>query len=162
MSDFSLVIIPLTIIPGVALVLSSTAGRFNYVASEINKLYLSNVHECDYIIQKQLLRSRLFTNAIVSLYLSISFLLLSSFVGITSNSLLPKNYNPEIILVVLFSIGIFFALLGVSILLYESFIIRKVIRRKIDHITERNPSESSGKLQKVWPFKGRRKPSKKN
>ncbi len=153
MSDFSLVIIPLTIIPGVALVLSSTAGRFNYVASEINKLYLSELHHSDYIVEKQLLRSRLFTNAIVSLYLAISFLLLSSFIGITSSSISTLTWggaNTDLILISLFSMWIFCALLAVFILLYESFIIRKVIRKKIEYISERNPKKSKNK--KIWSF----------
>ena len=134
MSDFSLIIVPLTIIPWVALVLASTASRFNYVASEINKYYLSKEEHCDYIVKKQLLRSRLFTNILVGFYLSIFFLFLSSFVWVISNFILGHMDDSKPLLLVFFTLWIFFSLFSVVALLIESFIVRKVIRKKIEHI----------------------------
>ena len=134
MSDLSLAIIPLTIVPWVALILSSSAARFNVVASQINKLYLSQEKHDSYIIKHQLLRSRLFTNILTCLYLALFSLLLSSFVGIINASVFQNFAYSEIIMIALFSIGIFFALFAVVLLIIEATIIRKVIRKKIELI----------------------------
>ncbi len=134
MSDLSLAIIPLTIVPWVALILSSSAARFNVVAGQINKLYLSQEKHDSYIIKHQLLRSRLFTNILICLYLALFSLLLSSLIGIINTSVFEKFIHFEFIIIILFSIGIFFALSAVILLVIEATIIRKVIRKKIELI----------------------------
>lgn len=138
MSDLSIAIIPLTIIPWVALILSSSAARFNVVASQINKLYLSQEKHDTYIVEKQLLRSRLFTNILTCLYVSIFCLFLSSFTGIINASVFKDFPYWEVILVVLFSLGIAFVLMAVILLIKEATVIRKVIRRKIKLIKQQN------------------------
>ncbi|MDC0505988.1 DUF2721 domain-containing protein [Candidatus Gracilibacteria bacterium] len=134
MSDLSLAIIPLTIVPGVALILSSSAARFNVVAGQINRLYLSQEKHNNYIIKQQLLRSRLFTNILTCLYISIFSLLLSSFIGIINASIFQDFAYSEMILIICFSLGIFFALAAVILLIIEATTIRKVIRKKIELI----------------------------
>lgn len=131
MSDLTIVIIPLTIIPGVALILSSSAARFNVVASQINKLYLSQEKHDSYIVEKQLLRSRLFTNILTCLYVSIFCLFLSSFTWIINATIFQEFIYWEMILLLLFSMWIGFVLMSVVLLIIEATVIRKVIRRKI-------------------------------
>ena len=134
MTDLSLAIVPLTIVPWVALILSSSVARFNVVANQINKLYLSQEKHNSYIVKQQLLRSRLFTNVLSCLYLSLFFLLLSSFTGIINTSIFQDFAYSEIIIISLFSLGIFLALTAVITLILEAFIVRKVIHKKIELI----------------------------
>lgn len=134
MSDLWLVIIPLTIVPGVALILSSSAARFNVVAAQINKLYLSQEKHNSYIIKKQLLRSRLFTHILGCLYMSLFTLIFSSFIGIIHTTIFNDLQNSEVIVIGIFSIGIFFALCAVILLMVEATIVRKVIKKKIELI----------------------------
>lgn len=133
MWDLTLIIVPLTIIPWVALLVASTAARFNVVAGEINKLYSSDEISSNYIIEKQLLRSRLFTNVLFCLYLSLFFLFLSSFIGIAYTAFIwiVDNFIP---IIILFWTGIFFTLIAIIFLMIESFTVRKVIRKKIQYI----------------------------
>lgn len=137
MSDLTIVIIPLTIIPGVALILSSSAARFNVVATQINKLYLSQETHDSYIVEKQLLRSRIFTNVLTCLYISIFCLFLSSFTWIINATIFKEFVYGETILLWLFSMGIGFVLIAVVLLIKEATVIRKVIRRKIKLIKTR-------------------------
>jgi len=134
MSDLSIAIIPLTIIPGVALILASSASRFNVVSSQINRLYLSQEKHNTYIVEKQLLRSRLFTNILICLYLSLFFLFLSSFTGVINATIFQNFSYNELILIAFFTIGLFFALSAVLILIFEASIVRKVTRKKIELI----------------------------
>ena len=134
MSDLSLAIIPLTIVPWVALILSSSASRFNIVASQINRLYLSQEKHDSFIVKQQLLRSKIFTNILTCLYLALFSLLLSSFIGIINSSVFKDFPYSEIILITFFSIGIFLVLTAVILLIVEASIMRKVIRKKIELI----------------------------
>jgi hypothetical protein len=73
---------PLLLVPGVALLVMSTSNRFSDVHSEIHDL-ANHKHEEDIEkLAKNLdKRSVIFKNALVSLYLSITFLALAGLIG---------------------------------------------------------------------------------
>lgn len=131
MSDLSFAIIPLTTLPWVALILASTAARFNVVATQINKLYLAKEKFHDDIIELQLERSRIFTNILTCLYMSLFMLLLSSFIGIIHSTVFQDFTYSQHMIVIFFSIWVFFALVSVILLIKEASIMRKVMRKKI-------------------------------
>lgn len=82
MDSAELWLTPLLLVPGVALLVMSTSGRFAQVHSEIHDL-ANHKHEHD--IEKLAVnldkRSVIFRNALVSLYLSVTFLAIASLIG---------------------------------------------------------------------------------
>ncbi len=82
MESAELWLTPLLLVPGVALLVMSTSSRFANVHSEIHDL-ANHKHEEDIqqLAENLDKRSVIFRNALVSLYLSITFLAIASLAG---------------------------------------------------------------------------------
>ncbi|NIP38002.1 MAG: DUF2721 domain-containing protein [Candidatus Dadabacteria bacterium] len=82
MESAELWLTPLLLVPGVALLVMSTSGRFANVHSEIYEL-VNHKHEegIEKLAENLDKRSHIFRNALVSLYLNITFLSIASLVG---------------------------------------------------------------------------------
>ncbi|NIV42426.1 MAG: DUF2721 domain-containing protein [Candidatus Dadabacteria bacterium] len=82
MDSAELWLTPLLLVPGVALLVMSTSSRFAQVHSEIHDLashkHDHDIHNLAINLDK---RAVIFRNALVSLYLSITFLAVASLVG---------------------------------------------------------------------------------
>ena len=82
MESAELWLTPLLLVPGVALLVMSTSNRFAHVHSEIHDL-ANHKHEKDIgnLARSLDKRSVIFNNALISLYLSITFLALAGLIG---------------------------------------------------------------------------------
>ncbi len=82
MESAELWLTPLLLVPGVALLVMSTSSRFAHVHSEIHDL-ANHKHEKDIekLAENLNKRSVIFNNALISLYLSITFLALAGLIG---------------------------------------------------------------------------------
>jgi len=80
MTESSLWISPLLILPGVALLILSTSARLNRLHDEIDHIVYGQRASDDQLIGRLLHRGRLFRDALISLYVAVALL---SFAGLT-------------------------------------------------------------------------------
>jgi hypothetical protein len=81
---------PLILLPGVALLIGSTAGRFGQVHTEFHHLIDHPDDHAKIVARSLVLRSRLFRNALLGLYASVAMLALGSFAGGLVNHWRPQ------------------------------------------------------------------------
>ena len=81
MSDSTPWLIPILLLPGVALLVMSTATRFGQIHSELHHLLETGEVVTPTLWQHLSRRATLFQNALVSLYLSIGAFVMGSLVG---------------------------------------------------------------------------------
>lgn len=101
---------PLILLPGVALLIVSTSARFGQSQSEFHRLLEHPDAEAKILARNLLHRSRLFRDALTSLYLSVGLFSLGSLVGAFVNFFWPAS---------IWVIGIF-TLLGISFLVFAA------------------------------------------
>jgi len=82
MTESSLWISPLLILPGVALLILSTSARFNRLHDEIDQMVYGQRNEDDHLIGGLLQRGRLFRNALISLYVAVALLATAGLTGV--------------------------------------------------------------------------------
>ena len=81
MTESSLWITPLLILPGVALLILSTSFRFNRLHDEIDHIVFEKHASTEILLNELLMRGTLFRNALISLYLSVAFLAVAGLCG---------------------------------------------------------------------------------
>lgn len=132
----SLWLSPLILLPGVALLILSTSGRYGQIHSEIHHLLEEKNKDALKIIEHLLIRSKIFRNALVSLYISVGFLALAGLVGC-----LAFIWDAAMESVIFFLIGF-----GVAALLFAAIeLIREsILSLEIIKIHHKNFKEETG------------------
>ncbi len=127
MESAELWLTPLLLVPGVALLVMSTSSRFAHVHSEIRNLAIHK-HEKDIEKLARSLdkRSVIFNNALISLYLSVTFLSLAGLIGGIAVIWMGNMFY---IVVGLSSLGILCLVFSSLQLIRESMLTLEVIKR---------------------------------
>lgn len=116
--------IPITILPGICLLILSTSNIMIDLSREIKSLITENKEE-SILIERKLKQLKLINSSMASLYLSVaSFVLSALFSGIKASAL----WTSQIDIYVLF-LGILFSILALSSLMVYSF---KAVRLRQD------------------------------
>lgn len=108
--------IPITIIPGIGLLILSTSNLMVALSTEINTL-IHNTDENDVIINKKLIQLKLLNRAMVLFYIAISCLVTSALIGGIS---LKLDIETTLTLYVII-LGIIMLLLGLFWLIKYSY-----------------------------------------
>ena len=128
---------PIILLPGVALLIASTSGRFGQIQTEFHRL-LDHPDAHSRIIARHLMRrSSLFRNALVSLYLSVGLFGMGSLLGGVVNL-----WRPQSLWVVggLTIAGIACVVYAASQLIRESLLCLQIMR---EHSTRIEQSQKS-------------------
>ncbi len=116
--EFESWVFPLTILPGIGLMIMSTTNWSVALTGEINDLF--EKQECDRsILQRKIKQLRLINNALVSLYASVTMCTLGGFIGSIWNA---STMESGILIVTLFvAVGIACLLAGAIMLIIYAF-----------------------------------------
>lgn len=79
-------LIPLTYIPGIALLIMSTSQRYIHLDDAINRYTPEQCRSQAEKVEKELRRAHLFRNSLIGFYLSVVFFALGSLVAFLTNS----------------------------------------------------------------------------
>lgn len=120
-------LIPLTYIPGVALLIMSTSQRFINVNNTIHEFSDEECRIQTERVKQELRRAHLFRNSLLALYLSVAFFSLGSLVAFLVNAwgITTSTKVLEIATV----IGVFCIVTSVSMLAIESILSLDIIKR---------------------------------
>ncbi len=120
-------LIPLTYIPGVALLIMSTSQRFINVNNAIHGFSDEECRIQTERVKQELRRAHLFRNSLLALYLSVAFFSLGSLVAFLVNTwgITTSTTVLEIATV----IGVFCIVSSVSMLAMESILSLDIIKR---------------------------------
>lgn len=131
MQDHTLWLIPLTLIPGIAILLVSTSLRNNQARSEILKLIAEKKDsERKSRTIDNLKRQLYFRNAFISFYISIVFLVLASILGTLPNTITNLNLL-TMILICLAALCLVYASIQ---LISESLIATRLIKESVEDV----------------------------
>ena len=111
--------IPITIIPGIGLLILSTSNLMVTLTTEINTL-IHSTDENDIIINRKLVQLKLLNRAMVLFYIAISWLVTAALIGGISQKLETES-----------SIGLYIIILGIIILLFGLFWLIKYSYRAV-------------------------------
>lgn len=111
--------IPITIIPGIGLLILSTSNLMVTLSSEINTL-IHSADENDAIINRKLVQLKLLNRAMVLFYIAISCLVTSALIGGISVKLETES-----------TIGLYIIILGIIMLLLGLFWLIKYSYRAV-------------------------------
>lgn len=111
--------IPITIIPGIGLLILSTSNLMVTLSSEINTL-IHSTDENDAIINRKLVQLKLLNRAMVLFYIAISCLVTSALIGGISVKLETES-----------TIGLYIIILGIIMLLLGLFWLIKYSYRAV-------------------------------
>ncbi|MGB0522546.1 MAG: DUF2721 domain-containing protein [Flammeovirgaceae bacterium] len=120
-------IVPLTFIPAVGLIIMSTSARFSALSTEINSMLKQEDEGSAKLFQKQMKRSRLFNNALVSLYVAVACFSLGALFGGLGEHIPHFSYWSLMISICL---GVLCMVYASIQLIVESIITRQVIESK--------------------------------
>ncbi len=120
-------LIPLTYIPGVALLIMSTSQRYTNVSSIIHEFSDEECRIKTERVKQELRRAHLFRNSLLALYLSVAFFSLGSLVAFLVNrwGIATSTSVLEIATV----IGVVCILFAVSKLVAESILTLDILKR---------------------------------
>lgn len=120
-------LIPLTYIPGVALLIMSTSQRFINVNNTIHEFSDEECRIQTDRVKQELRRAHLFRNSLLALYLSVAFFSLGSLVAFLVNAwgITTSTKVLEIATV----IGVFCIVSSVSMLAMESILSLDIVKR---------------------------------
>ncbi len=122
---------PLLILPGVALLIMSTSLRYVRVHEEIHHILEHQDEQSEDIARQLYRRSRLFRNALVFLYSSVSIF---SLAGLMGGLLQVTDIGGYWGVTILTGLGIFFLLLASLELIREAYLSLDIIRRHFKSI----------------------------
>jgi len=120
-------ILPLTFIPGVALLINATNSTFIAVKAEIQRLLKEMPEDFDKNLVAQVQRLNLLTYALVSFYVSVSLFAVCSLVGGLFDVGVPR-YDHLVNLTL--CLGVVFLVAGAILLVVESVLTIKIVRRQ--------------------------------
>jgi hypothetical protein len=131
MQDHTLWLIPLTLIPGIAILIISTSLRNNQARSEILKLIAEKKDsERKSRTIDNLKRQLYFRNAFISFYISIVLLVLASILGTLPNTITNLNLL-TMILICLAALCLVYASIQ---LISESLIATRLIKESVEDV----------------------------
>lgn len=132
-------LIPLTYIPGVALLIMSTSQRFTAVNNTIHGFSEEECRVKSERVKQELRRAHLFRNSLLGFYLSVAFFSLGSLVAFLVNSwgITTSTKVLEIATV----LGVVFIVFSVSKLAAESILSLDIIKHHAKH-HENNTDDS--------------------
>lgn len=131
MQDNTLWLIPLTLIPGIAILIVSTSLRNNQARSEILKLIAEKKDsERKSRTIDNLKRQLYFRNAFISFYISIVFLVLASIIG----TLPDKITNLNLLTMILICLAALCLVYASIQLISESLIATRVIKESVEDV----------------------------
>ena len=120
-------LIPLTYIPGVALLIMSTSQRYTDVNSMIHEFSKEECRIKTERVTQELRRAHLFRNSLLALYLSVAFFSLGSLVAFLVNSW--GITTSTVVLEIATVIGVACIVFAVSKLAAESILTLDIIKR---------------------------------
>ncbi|GJM16659.1 MAG: hypothetical protein DHS20C13_19860 [Thermodesulfobacteriota bacterium] len=129
-------LIPLTYIPGVALLIMSTSQRYSYVNSTIHEFSDEECRIQTERVKQEIRRAHLFRNSLLALYLSVAFFSLGSLVAFLVNAwgITTSTTVLEIATVV----GVGCIVFAVSTLAAESILSLDIIKRHAKRHEDKN------------------------
>ncbi len=124
---------PLLLIPGIAILIASTATRYSEVHAEIHRLLHESSGAAKACAQHELKRSRCFRNALFSLYMSVGFFTLACLVGGLLHTWSQVSVRVEVLLTIP---GVLCALYAAFQLRREAFISSETIKMHVEELTK--------------------------
>jgi uncharacterized protein DUF2721 len=120
-------LIPLTYIPGVALLIISTSNRYIHLSDNISRYTPEQCRVQAKKVKQELRRAHLFRNSLIGFYLSIVFFSLGSLVAFLTNSWGIET--SKTILETASIIGVGLIVFSVISLSYESILTLNILKR---------------------------------
>ncbi len=120
-------LIPLTYIPGVALLIMSTSQRFTAINNTIHEFSEEECRIKTERVKQELRRAHLFRNSLLGLYLSVAFFSLGSLVAFLANSWGLET--SKTVLEIATVVGVACIVFSVSKLAVESILSLDIIKR---------------------------------
>ena len=127
-SELSSWVLPFTFIPGVGMLVLSTANRAYYVNQLVKEIITTESHIYTQDLEKLVARIRCFHRSLISFYVAISCLAVSALCGNLGVNLLSDSQNivkylPDY----LTAMGLLAVIFGASQLVVESFVATRLI-----------------------------------
>ncbi len=131
MQDHTIWLIPLSLIPGIAILIISTSLKNNQARSEIFQLIMENKDsERKSRMTNNLKRHLYFRNAFISFYISIVFLVLASLIG----TLADKITNLNLLTMILICLAALCVVYSAIQLILESLIATRVVKESVEDV----------------------------
>jgi Protein of unknown function (DUF2721). len=119
-------LIPLTYLPGIGMLILSTSHRSNALDSSLASLLMEDLDMQEKLLGFYVRRTMLFRNALIGLYVSLGFFMLSSILGIMAEAEIVKDNMIRIAAI----LGTLFTFYGVLNLIWESYLSMKTNRAR--------------------------------
>ncbi len=131
MHDNTIWLIPLSLIPGIAILIVSTSLKYNQARKEIFKLITEKKDsERKSRMINNLKRHLYFRNAFISFYISIVFLVLASLIG----TLADKITNLKLLTMILICLAALCVVYSAIQLILESLIATRVVKESVEDV----------------------------
>lgn len=126
-------VLPLALLPGVALLIVSSAARYGQIHDEVHRL----LDDADANRDDLRRRAHYFRNALVALYLCVAFFALASLIGVLLEVLsIPSRAG----VVALTSLGCLSLLYAAYQLIRETLLSLNIIEQHLSHTSHESPS----------------------
>lgn len=132
-------ILPLTFLPGVALLINATNQTFITVKQEIQRLLKERPDGFQRNIPHQISRLNMLTYTLVSFYISTSLFAICSLIGGLFDVGIPR-YDHIVMLTL--CVGVIFLVLGTILLVIESILTIKIVKRQCYLVEQEDVSGS--------------------
>ena len=131
MHDYTIWLIPLSLIPGIAILIVSTSLKYNQARKEILKL-ITEKKDSERKSRRinNLKRHLYFRNAFISFYISIVFLVLASLIG----TLADKITNLKLLTMILICLAALCVVYSAIQLILESLIATRVVKESVEDV----------------------------
>jgi len=131
MHDNTIWLIPLSLIPGIAILIVSTSLKYNQARKEILKL-ITEKKDSERKSRRinNLKRHLYFRNAFISFYISIVFLVLASLIG----TLADKITNLNLLTMILICLAALCVVYSAIQLILESLIATRVVKESVEDV----------------------------
>jgi len=131
MHDYTIWLIPLSLIPGIAILIVSTSLKYNQARKEILKL-ITEKKDSERKSRRinNLKRHLYFRNAFISFYISIVFLVLASLIG----TLADKITNLNLLTMILICLAALCVVYSAIQLILESLIATRVVKESVEDV----------------------------
>jgi len=126
MTNSELWLMPLILLPGIALLILSTSTRYSRIHDEIHHLIDSKGNNQKSSGKKLFQRAVLFRNSLILLYFSVVVFAVTAFTGGVMSTL---NFHNNLFLILLFLIGIISLIIASIFLMKEAFLSLEIIRK---------------------------------
>jgi len=131
MQDHTMWLIPLSLIPGIAILIISTSLKNKQARSEILQLIVEKKDsERKSLMINNLKRHLYFRNAFISFYISIVFLVLASLIG----TLADKITNLNLLTMILICLAALCVVYSAIQLILESLIATRVVKESVEDV----------------------------